>query len=194
MLAGETAPDTTSGTAGDMARTGRQPSIIDAKAEIIEARTIAETIAETDRPRLSPALSAQPQMPRGSLHRAKGRSGPGPRGLTQRAPRSAPDLPEGARFLEGSFSNSAGSRAYKLYIPSRCQGQPLPLVVMLHGCTQSPDDFAAGTRMNAAAEQQPCLVAYPVQHSQANPAISNPDASELLKEDFADLKIPAISW
>ena len=80
----------------------------------------------------------------------------------------APVLPEGAKFLSATFSNPAGTRPYKLYVPSGYQGQPAPLIVMLHGCTQSPDDFAAGTRMNAAAEEHACLVAYPAQTSAAN--------------------------
>lgn len=74
----------------------------------------------------------------------------------------------GARFLSGSFANHAGKRHYKLFVPAAWQGQPLPLVVMLHGCTQNPDDFAAGTRMNTLAEQQPCLVLYPAQERSAN--------------------------
>jgi poly(hydroxyalkanoate) depolymerase family esterase len=71
-------------------------------------------------------------------------------------------------FLAGSYSNQAGSRAYKLYVPSTYHGQTLALVVMLHGCTQSPDDFAAGTRMNVLAEEHGCLVAYPAQAASAN--------------------------
>lgn len=78
------------------------------------------------------------------------------------------DVPDGAQFLARTFSNQAGSRPYKLYEPSGYRGQPVPLIVMLHGCTQSPDDFAAGTRMNAAAEEHTCLIAYPGQTSAAN--------------------------
>jgi poly(hydroxyalkanoate) depolymerase family esterase len=86
------------------------------------------------------------------------------------APRPAPDpLPDGASFIEASFANDAGMRSYKLYIPANRPAGPLPLIVMLHGCTQSPDDFAAGTRMNAAAEEAGCYVAYPGQPASANP-------------------------
>src|SRR5437899_2008762 len=98
-------------------------------------------------------------------------SGLGLRGLVQPTPVSTPDIvPEGGQFIEATYSNPAGTRAYKLYIPSRYHGQALPLVVMLHGCTQSPDDFAAGTRMNLIAEEQTCLVVYPAQSSEASAA------------------------
>ncbi len=39
---------------------------------------------------------------------------------------------------------------------------------MLHGCTQNPEDFAAGTGMNAVAEENGLLVAYPAQTSRDN--------------------------
>ncbi|HEV7874987.1 MAG TPA: PHB depolymerase family esterase, partial [Enterovirga sp.] len=77
-------------------------------------------------------------------------------------------LPPGARFEERLYADANGERAYKVYVPSGYDGQPLPLVVMLHGCTQSPDDFAAGTQMNQLAEERNVLVAYPAQAQSAN--------------------------
>jgi poly(hydroxyalkanoate) depolymerase family esterase len=72
------------------------------------------------------------------------------------------------QFVSGAYADQAGARPYKLYIPTTYAGQPLPLVVMLHGCTQTPDDFANGTRMNALAEERECLVLYPEQTRAAN--------------------------
>jgi poly(hydroxyalkanoate) depolymerase family esterase len=86
-------------------------------------------------------------------------------GVAKGAPVS---LPDGATFEERVYANTAGSRPYKLYIPSTFKGEALPLVVMLHGCTQSPDDFAAGTRMNELAEEFGFFVAYPGQTQAAN--------------------------
>ena len=161
MLRGDSAPDAPSRTGGRIALAG--PLIIDAKANAVE---------ETDSPPQSEsATPAQPRMLRALLDRKEGRSGIGLRGVMKRAPLSTPDIgPEGARFIERTYSSPAGSRAYRLFIPSRYREQPLPLVVMLHGCTQSPDDFAAGTRMNFLAEEQNCFVVYPAQPSQANQA------------------------
>ncbi|WP_316185257.1 MULTISPECIES: PHB depolymerase family esterase [unclassified Bradyrhizobium] len=92
----------------------------------------------------------------------------GLRGPHLRAPSARDTTPEGARFVQASFGNAAGRRSYKLLIPSRAEGRQLPLVVMLHGCTQSADDFAAGTRMNFLGEEQSCFVVYPEQPSGAS--------------------------
>jgi hypothetical protein len=72
------------------------------------------------------------------------------------------------QFLSQTYTNEAGTRPYKLYLPNRYQGQAWPLLVLLHGCSQSPDDIAAGSRMNELAETHSFLVLYPGQISQAN--------------------------
>ncbi len=72
-------------------------------------------------------------------------------------------------FLAGSHADAFGHRDYKLYVPPDTGRRPLPLIVMLHGCTQDPDDFAAGTAMNDAALAHGFFVLYPAQSQQVNP-------------------------
>lgn len=78
-------------------------------------------------------------------------------------------LPEGAEFRDLSHACAAGARRYRLYVPASAREGLQGLVVMLHGCTQSPEDFAAGTGMNALAETHRLLVAYPAQTGGDNP-------------------------
>lgn len=78
------------------------------------------------------------------------------------------DLPKGAQILALTHRGTEGSRDYRLYIPAHKSAAALPLVIMLHGCTQTPEDFAVGTGMNALAEEFGCLVAWPAQPQGAN--------------------------
>ena len=71
-------------------------------------------------------------------------------------------------FVDGSCTRDGQTRDYRLYVPHGHEGQALPLVVMLHGCTQNPDDFAAGTGINELADEQGFFVLYPAQSAEAN--------------------------
>ena len=73
------------------------------------------------------------------------------------------------RTVAGQHADAHGACDYKLYIPPQAGTTPLPLVVMLHGCTQTADDFAAGTGMSQAARERGFYVLYPEQSAQANP-------------------------
>lgn len=116
--------------------------VIEVQARVVSTSKTAESPAPATKP--TPAPEAQP---------------------SSTAPHAT------GRFISGRHAGTGGQRDYKLYIPSQAaQGErPLPLIVMLHGCTQNPDDFARGTAMNAAAEAQGCYVLYPAQSQQANP-------------------------
>ena len=152
LLRGESAPDVTAPSTRRSNATERKPPIIDAKPHV----------AATTSPR---------RTARAPVDLAKNLPGLGVGGPLRRAPPSMADIvPDGTRFVEGSYCNAAGSRSYRLFIPSGYHGQAIPLVIMLHGCTQSPEDFAAGTRMNFIAEEQTCFVAYPAQRAEANQA------------------------
>jgi poly(hydroxyalkanoate) depolymerase family esterase len=87
-----------------------------------------------------------------------------------RAPKPL-EIPDGAQYLDRSHACAAGRRSYRVYVPRRQRAGRRPLLVMLHGGTQGPDDFAAGTRMNALAEEHGLLVAYPSQCKRANPSL-----------------------
>ena len=84
------------------------------------------------------------------------------------AARAAPQI-DPATFTTGTHTHASLSRDYKLYVPPGAAGKSLPLVVMLHGCTQDPDDFATGTGMNERAAAQGLFVLYPAQPHSANP-------------------------
>ncbi len=71
-------------------------------------------------------------------------------------------------FVAHEFSNDAGTRAYKVYVPAAKSDAPRAVMVMLHGCTQCADDFAAGTQMNRLADEQGFMVVYPEQAAHAN--------------------------
>lgn len=71
--------------------------------------------------------------------------------------------------IAGDPKDTSDEREYRLYVPTTYRGAPVPLVVMLHGCNQSPETFAESTRMNGLAETGQFLVLYPAQKVSANP-------------------------
>lgn len=123
-------------------------------------------------PEASPTTSRRPApMPDATIHRA---------GFNRVQLREAAIIdaevveetaPGPAQFLKNSLRNHAGSRDYKIFIPgayNKTNNPAHPLIVMLHGCKQNPDDFAMGTQMNEIAEEHGCIVVYPAQAQAKN--------------------------
>ncbi|UPK24351.1 extracellular catalytic domain type 1 short-chain-length polyhydroxyalkanoate depolymerase [Bradyrhizobium sp. 195] len=160
MLRGDSARAPTARSAAPAPPARLEPPTIDVEPNVVEDRESRPT----SQPR--PVQGRKRTSPLDEMRKFSGFGLQGPIGRTP--PSTSDIVPEGTRFIAGTYGNAAGSRTYKLFIPSGCQGQQLPLIVMLHGCTQSPDDFAAGTRMNFLAEEQNCFVVYPEQPRGAN--------------------------
>lgn len=85
------------------------------------------------------------------------------------SPSATPDPDAPGQFQRVAFAHLGQDHAYWLYLPKReAPAGGRPLVLMLHGCTQDAQDFARGTRMNAAAEAESAAVLYPSQPHSAN--------------------------
>lgn len=122
----------------------------------------AQRLARAGRP-LSAMLALQKIVPT-----AKARPQRAKRPAVAKAVPSVARRPQAGAFESGRFESAHGSLAYRIYTPSGSTRRRLPLVVMLHGCGQSADDFARGTDMNRIADELGCLVLYPEQSASAN--------------------------
>ncbi len=116
---------------------------------------------------MAPVIQALPRLPAPQAAPSPAQAAPSP---AQAARSTAPAAFEPGRFTRATHTHAGLTLDYKLYVPPGPQAHPRALVVMLHGCKQDPDDFAAGTGMNLRAAEQGFIVLYPAQAQGANPA------------------------
>ena len=124
-------------------------------------------------PARKPKRRRTPAMKPKAVSKPQTRSSPGrsqaEKPQTKFGPARVPGSAATSAFVAGSYTHASRTRGYKLYSPPAKADRPLPLVVMLHGCKQDPDDFATGTGMNERAGEQGFFVLYPAQSQAANP-------------------------
>lgn len=185
QLPGSTRPDNSPSTPSNtnealaLVRAGRLQEATD----VLMGNTMGPTGATTQAPPVSPQT-----MQRWSNLAARGFAGvqdvfdtrdvkPGqapsaPARTNRSAPNTHATVPgasEPGLFERVDFTHNGASHPYALYTPkTAAPAGGRPLVMMLHGCTQDANNFARGTRMNAAAEAAGALVLYPTQSQSAN--------------------------
>ncbi len=140
--------------------------------DAVEPPPVATQLAEVmpaPAPAVRPfALAAFPSLSVPMLTTPRGRLDEVIRLLGGRTRPDAPlpglEVPEGASFTARRFQSDAGARDYRVYVPGSLEGEaPQGLILLLHGCTQTPEDFAVGTGMNRMAEAERLILAYPEQ-------------------------------
>ncbi|WGS54525.1 PHB depolymerase family esterase [Paraburkholderia sp. D15] len=138
------------------------------------AKTAKRTSTRPTRTATSkPSAKVRPLKAAAALRTPAKREAPRP------AARESRVRPRASAWASGSWTRSFHSAPaapgrlvnhlqYGLYIPSGHALEAMPLVVMLHGCTQSIDEFAEGTRMNVLADRFGFAVVYPEQSKHAH--------------------------
>lgn len=77
--------------------------------------------------------------------------------------------PGAGDWIRGLVTGPAGARHFRLFRPPKLKAsERLPLMVMLHGCSQEARSFAVATRMNSIAVRERFFVLYLEQDRLAN--------------------------
>ncbi len=134
----------------------------------------ARTTTKRTTTRPARPASAKPSTKVRPLKPAETVRAPAKREAPRAAARESRVRPRASAWASGSWTRSFHSAPaapgrlvnhlqYGLYVPAGHAPEAMPLVVMLHGCTQSIDEFAEGTRMNVLADRFGFAVVYPEQ-------------------------------
>jgi len=138
----------------------------------IQAQHARDSIKRTAARPLGPSSNVsaklKPVKPAAKLRSLVTREAPRPGARESRV------RPRAAAWASGSWTRSFHSAPaapgrlvnhlqYGLYVPLGAASAPKPLIVMLHGCKQSIDEFAEGTRINLLADRFGFAVVYPEQ-------------------------------